>query len=111
MSPDDYKKLRNSLIQIKPKIKFGSKPTEEQKEKSKLINEKLKNLLNEYIEKTKPCSIGDVVTIVLNKGRIAKNVTVTNLGILTDGKIHPTSYLEEGKMKYITSPIKEITIH
>lgn len=110
MNKEEYFKSRELLIKQQPKIKFGSKPTEEQKEISKKINSKLQVLLEQYIDSCKPCSIGNKVNMTLNEGRKVKEVFVANLGILHDGNIHPTAYIEQNKTKYITKPVLKIEV-
>lgn len=110
MTKEEYFEKAKDLMQKKVIVKFGSKLTEAQKETNKQITLQLRKLLSDYIESSKPCSIGDTVNMTLNKGRKVKEVVITNLGILNDGNIHPTSYTEKGKSKYITEPVMKIEI-
>ncbi len=109
MNREEYLEKRDELLSQRPKIKFGSKPTDDQKEKSKLINQQLKEILDTYIESSKPCNLNDTVQMVLNCGRTVKGM-VTDMGILHDGNIHPTAYKVGNKTMYITVPVKEIKI-
>lgn len=109
MNKQQYLEKRSDLLSQKPKVEFGSKLTDAQKEKSSEINQKLKEILDAYIETSKPCSLNDTVQMVLNCGRTVKGIVI-DMGILHDGNIHPTAYKVGNKTMYITVPIKELKI-
>lgn len=93
-----------------PKVKFGEKPTDKQKEMTKKVNEALVKLKNYYINKNKPCDVGDVVTIVMHSGRKVSNVTVLELGFYHDQSIGVTYYKEGSKSKTITDPVQSLVV-
>jgi hypothetical protein len=105
----DFYKERAHIVSRLPKIKFGEKPTEEQKEIAIAVNKECKELLQRYIQETKPCDIGDLVSMTLKHGRKVEGI-VLSLNILHDGKIHPTSYKIKNKVMYISQPLRSLTV-
>ncbi len=110
MTREEYYQKRESLNAEKPKLKFGDKPTESQKEKTSLINKELKKLVENYIELNKPCNVNDFAEIKLRSGKVVKGI-VLEFGILHDGYVHPIAYKDGGKTKYITVPTQKLIIH
>jgi hypothetical protein len=82
---------------------------EEVKVKRAAIDLFVERLKHAYIEKNKPCNVGDLVKITLGSGRVAKGVVVS-FGILADKCVHITAYKEDSKTKYITVPTQSVEL-
>jgi hypothetical protein len=82
---------------------------EEVKVKRENLDAFTEKLKTAYIEKNKPCDIGDEVKITLGSGRIDKGVVIS-FGIFGDKCVHISSYKDGSKTKYITVPTQSVEI-
>lgn len=88
---------------------FYLEKLEEVKAKRASLDTFVERLKSTYIEKNKPCNIGDYVKITLGSGRVAKG-DVVSFGILADKCVHITAYKEGSSVKYITVPTQNVEI-
>ena len=88
---------------------FYLEKLEEVKTKRSALDAYVEKLKHAYIEKNKPCNIGDLVKITLGSGRVDKG-EVVSFGILADKCVHITAYKDGSKTKYITVPTQSVEL-
>ncbi len=110
MTKNEYKSEREIILADTPKIKWGAKPTEEQKAITSEINRRLNELKARYIALNASIKLGSKIDIVLNSGRIVRNVTLLEYGLYVDQTPGPVSYKEGSRTKFITLPIRSVTL-
>jgi hypothetical protein len=88
---------------------FYLEKLEEVKVKRASLDAFVDRLKTSYIEKNKPCNIGDYVRITLGSGRVVKG-DVVSFGILSDKGVHISAYKEGSSTRFITVPTQNVEI-
>lgn len=111
MTKEEYLSERKIILADTPQFKWGVKPTEEQKAMISAVYKRLNELKARYIALNASIKLGSKVDIVLNSGRVVRNVTLLEYGLYVDQTPGPISYKEGSRTKFITLPIRSVTLN